>query len=109
MNSLDVLQDLPPAVVVLVVLLMLCQIGAMIWALVRLWKDKRDRVIGLPRVVCAVIIVLGELLGAIAFLVLHIREQRALAAQRRYQASPEPIKEEQQQDTATIIKGLYKE
>lgn len=88
--------------------LFVTQLVLMIWALVRLVNDKRERVAGLPRLAWGFIIVLGEIIGSTIFLVMHIKEKRAIAQQQEYQRTqapnPSPAK-----STASVISDLYQE
>ncbi|MBV7302203.1 hypothetical protein [Corynebacterium sp. TAE3-ERU2] len=109
MNTFDAVQDLPTYLLVLLALLIVCQLGAMAWALLRLWKDKRERIAGLPRSIWTAIILMGQLLGPVVFLIMHIREERAMAEQKRFHRAQKQQPRGRGTDVSSVIDGMYKE
>ncbi|MDO5035199.1 MAG: hypothetical protein Q4E01_07445, partial [Actinomycetaceae bacterium] len=98
---------MPLIALIIIGVLALVQLGLMIWALVRLVGDKRYRVAGLPRLVWGVIIVLGELIGPIVFLILHSRELHDLAAQEHFARMNASAQRSESRDASSVIENLY--
>ncbi|MDO5048289.1 MAG: hypothetical protein Q4D87_00200 [Actinomycetaceae bacterium] len=106
------LPGIPLVVMIIIGVLALVQLVLMIWALARLIRDKRYRVAGLPRLVWGVIIVLGELIGPVMFLIMHYRELHDLAAQEhfaRMNASNASSQRSESRDASSVIENLYED
>ncbi len=106
-NSIAAVKNLPAPVLTVLGILVVCQLIVMVWACVHLVGDKREHVVGLPRLVWAPFILLGGLIGSTVFLILHIREQSAIAEQRRYHNTHHQADRSQGKRTSTVISSLY--
>ena len=106
MNGLDAIKNLPTGVQVIIGVLVACQIIVMLWALVRLTKDQRERIVGIPRPVWAGIIVLGQTIGPVIFLIVQAREHRTITKQHHYQT--QQLEKSNSEDASTVLSGLYK-
>ncbi|WP_158020329.1 PLD nuclease N-terminal domain-containing protein [Boudabousia liubingyangii] len=101
--------NLPTSVQVVLGFLIACQLIAMVWALIRLLGDKRERIAGLPRLLWLAIILLGQLIGPVVFLVMQTREHRAIAEQDRFQQARQQTKNNTGKDAGAVISDLYRE
>lgn len=78
-----------------------------VWALIRLVKDKRPRVAGLPRGGWAAIIVLLQVVGPVVFLIMHTKERRSLTELQEYQQA-QSEQDSNAASASSVIDDLYR-
>ncbi|WP_216400597.1 PLD nuclease N-terminal domain-containing protein [Arcanobacterium phocae] len=108
MNLFDSLSTLPNSALIALGIVAVIQLCLMIWALVRLSSDKREQVVGISRFAWAIIILLGQLIGPIIFLIFHIKETRELDQQRTFQESLATSGSNLSKDSSTVLGNLYR-
>lgn len=108
MNGIDSLMNLPTSVQIVIGILIACQLIAMVQALIRLAGDKREPIAGYPRLLWLAIIVFGQLVGPVVFLVMQTREHRAIAEQDCFQQDQQQDKDNTGKDAGAVISNLYR-
>ncbi|WP_216378827.1 PLD nuclease N-terminal domain-containing protein [Arcanobacterium phocae] len=108
MNLFDSLSTLPNSALIALGIVAVIQLCLMIWALVRLASDKREQVVGISRFAWAIIILLGQLIGPIIFLICHIKETRELDQQRTFQQSLATSGSNLSKNSSTVLGNLYR-
>ncbi|MBV7294959.1 PLDc N-terminal domain-containing protein [Corynebacterium sp. TAE3-ERU12] len=106
-TTIPELETLTTPVLVAVGLIAVIQAALMIWALVRLYRDKRTRISDIPRTLWVPIILCGGIIGSVVFLVLHSKERRQRAVQRHYEQTHHPKSVADSKETSTVIDNLY--
>ncbi|ARU45751.1 MULTISPECIES: PLDc N-terminal domain-containing protein [Actinomycetes] len=106
-NGVDKLLELPTPAFIGVCVLIGVHLVAMVWALLRLSRDKRSQIAGLNRLAWLCVIVFGQAIGPITFLVMNARERKQLKLQREYEQ--ESSLEHREVDVTSVVSNLYKE
>lgn len=105
MNPIDKLLDLPTPALIGVCILIGVQLVAVVWSLSCLLRDKRTHIAGLNRLVWLLVILFGQVIGPIVFLVMHFHEQRQLKVQREYEQKA--TAKHHQVDASSVVSKLY--
>ncbi|WP_296137686.1 PLDc N-terminal domain-containing protein [uncultured Tessaracoccus sp.] len=86
-DPIAALAALPLAVQLLIAGLAVLQLALMVVALVRLARWPEQRLAGLPKPAWVAIVLLGQLVGSVAFLLVHRRARADAEARKRWAAS----------------------
>ncbi|WP_288767219.1 PLD nuclease N-terminal domain-containing protein [uncultured Varibaculum sp.] len=105
MNPIDKLLDLPTPALIGVCILIGVQLVAVVWSLICLLRDKRAHIAGLNRLVWLLVILFGQVIGPIVFLIMYFHEQRQLKVQREYEQKA--TAKHHQVDASSVVSKLY--
>lgn len=106
MNGIDALRELPTPVLVVIAAAASVQVVLVVWCLVRLAREKSSQIGGVSRWAWVVVILFGNLIGAVIFLFVHSRDVRSRAA---VAAAEDARPGGKKRAVADVISGLYQE